>query len=221
MKKHFIALACTAILISCKNENTKEVAIEETPELSIQVAQNSGLDQWNEVKQVAFTFNVERGGEIMVSRNWQWNPQSDQVTLTSNTDTITYNRSQQLDSLALSADRAFVNDVYWLVPQFKLAWDQGKEITYPESADSKMIKVQYTGDDGYTPGDRYDMIIDDQMNINKWMYYPKGATKPAMTTSFADYVKYNGIKIATNHRTPDGSLNIYFTDITITKSQSL
>lgn len=217
MKKFIIPVLFTIALISCKNEKSEEQLIEETPELSMQVAQKSGFDQWNDVKQVEFTFNVERNGETMASRSWQWNPKSDQITLKSNDETITYNRQQKLDSLAISADRAFVNDVYWLLPQFKMAWDNGKEITYPESADGKMVQVQYTGNDGYTPGDRYDMVIDDQMMINKWLYYPKGATQPAMTTSFEDYEDYNGIKIATNHRTEDGALNIYFTDINITK----
>jgi hypothetical protein len=217
MKNYLILLLFSIAITSCKNKETEEVVTEEPQEFSMQVAQNSGLDQWDDVKQVDFTFNVERNGETMASRNWQWNPKSNQVTLTSATDTITYNRSQQLDSLAISADRAFINDVYWLLPQFKLAWDTGKEITYPESAEAKMIQVQYTGNDGYTPGDRYDMVIDDKMMINKWMYYPKGATEPAMTTSFEDYKDYNGIKVATNHRTPDGALNLYFTDINITK----
>lgn len=156
----------------------------------MQVANTSGLESWNDVNMVEFTFNVERNGETMASREWDWNPKSDQVTLNSNDETITYNRKQVNDSLAMSADRAFVNDVYWLLPQFKLAWDNGKEISYPESSEGKMVKVQYTGNDGYTPGDRYDMVIDENMMIDKWMYYPKGATEPAMTTSFEDYKDY-------------------------------
>ncbi len=217
MKKYILLSAIAVAIISCKQEESKEVAIEETPELAMQVAQNSGLDNWNEVNQLDFTFNIERNGEKMASRQWQWNPKNDQVTLTTATDTISYNRGQQLDSLAVSADRAFVNDVYWLIPQFKLAWDTGKEVTYPESTEGDMVQVQYTGNDGYTPGDRYDMVIDQDGMISKWMYYPKGETNPAMTTSFEDYKEYNGIKIATNHRTPDGALNIYFTDVNVTK----
>ncbi|SCY25537.1 hypothetical protein SAMN05192588_1902 [Nonlabens sp. Hel1_33_55] len=217
MKKYLLPIVFSVALVSCKNENKDEIAVEETPELSMQVANTSGLESWNDVNMVEFTFNVERNGETMASREWDWNPKSDQVTLNSNDETITYNRKQVNDSLAMSADRAFVNDVYWLLPQFKLAWDNGKEISYPESSEGKMVKVQYTGNDGYTPGDRYDMVIDENMMIDKWMYYPKGATEPAMTTSFEDYKDYEGIKIATNHRSKDGTLNIYFSDINISK----
>lgn len=217
MKNYLILIAMVITFTSCKNENTEEKNQEQPVEFSLQVAQQSGLEQWKDVKKVDFTFNVERKGETVVSREWQWNPKSEQVTLTSNNETITYNRNQKLDSLAVSADRAFINDVYWLLPQFKTIWDEGTDISYPESTDGKIIKLQYTGNDGYTPGDRYDMMIDDDMMVTKWMYYPKGTTEPAMTTSFEDYNDYNGIKIATNHRTEDGSLNIYFTDIKILK----
>lgn len=217
MKNYLILIAMVITFTSCKNENTEEKNQEQPVEFSLQVAQQSGLEQWKDVKKVDFTFNVERKGETVVSREWQWNPKSEQVTLTSNNETITYNRNQKLDSLAVSADRAFINDVYWLLPQFKTIWDEGTDISYPESTDGKIIKLQYTGNDGYTPGDRYDMMINDDMMVTKWMYYPKGTTEPAMTTSFEDYNDYNGIKIATNHRTEDGSLNIYFTDIKILK----
>lgn len=217
MKNYLILIAIAITFTSCKNENTEEKSQEQPVKFSMQVAQQSGFDQWEDVKKVDFTFNVERNGETVVSREWQWNPKSEQVTLTSNNETITYNRNQKLDSLAVSADRAFINDVYWLLPQFKTIWDEGTDISYPENTDGKIIKLQYTGNDGYTPGDRYDMMIDDDMMVTKWMYYPKGTTEPAMTTTFEDYNDYNGIKIATNHRTEDGSLNIYFTDINVLK----
>lgn len=217
MKNYLILIAMVITFTSCKNENTEEKNKEQPVEFSMQVAQQSGFDQWRDVKKVDFTFNVERKGETVVSREWQWNPKSEHVTLTSNNETITYNRNQKLDSLAVSADRAFINDVYWLLPQFKTVWDEGTDISYPESTDGKMMKLQYTGNDGYTPGDRYDMMIDKNLMVTKWMYYPKGTTEPAMTTTFEDYNDYNGIKIATNHRAEDGSLNIYFTDINILK----
>ncbi|PRP68178.1 hypothetical protein [Nonlabens agnitus] len=217
MKKFLLPILFSVAIISCKNEKNEETTVEETPELAMQVAQSSGLENWKDVESMEFTFNIERNGETLATRAWKWNPNSDQVTLDSKGEQITYNRTQQMDSLAQSADRAFINDVYWLLPQFKLAWDTGKEVTYPDSTAGKMVQVQYTGDDGYTPGDRYDMVIDENMMINKWMYYPKGKTEPAMITSFEDYQDYGGIKIATNHRSEDGTLNIYFSDINITK----
>ncbi len=217
MKQLLSLVIIGLVLTSCKTD--VETNLENTTDVSIseQVAQASGIDQWEDVKQVKFTFNVGRNGDTVVSRDWQWNPQSGQVTLTVNDTTITYNRNQALDSLSISSDRSFVNDVYWLLPQFKLVWDQGTEITYLDEASDKIIRLKYTGDDGYTPGDQYDMTIDDNMMITSWKYYPSGSKEPAMETSFEDYNEYNGIKIASDHVTPDGSLQIFFTDIEIIK----
>ena len=215
MKKYIsIFLICIA-LISCKNEE-KEVEIEDL-ELAEKVARASGFESWDDVEQVKFTFNVDRNGETVATRNWDWNPQSGQVILKARDTAITYNRNQELDSLTTGYDRSFVNDVYWLVPQFKLVWDEGTQISYPENDRAQMVRIKYTGNDGYTPGDQYDMMIDGELMITRWKYYPKGTTEPAMETSFENYQDYNGIKIATDHKTPDGSTNIYFTDIEIIK----
>ncbi|AZQ42758.1 hypothetical protein [Nonlabens ponticola] len=215
--KHFCILILAIAIISCKNEKETETSTESEKETSLaqQIANDSGIDQWNEVKQINFTFNVDRQGNQVASRAWQWNPQSDEVTLMAKNDTISYKRTA-IDSTAINTDRAFVNDVYWLLPQFKLVWDQGTEISNFETKKGTGITLQYTGNGGYTPGDRYDMIIADK-EIQEWSYYPAGSTEPAMTTSFEDYQNYNGIKIATDHKTPDGATRIYFTDVSVTK----
>ena len=215
MRQYLVLIAAFTALISCKQENKQEITVSEESALYEQVAVESGIESWDEVKTVDFTFNVDRNGETVVSRHWKWLPQSDQVTFSGNDANITYNRNQQLDSLALSTDRSFINDVYWLLPQFKLVWDQGTQITSPD--EGKVITIKYTGNDGYTPGDQYDMTIDDNGMIASWKYTPKGATQPAMETSFENYEDFNGIKIAKDHKTPDGSTNIYFTDVEITR----
>ncbi len=216
--KRFLTVATIAVvLISCKNNSADAAGDAEILPMSEQVALASGIDQWEEVKLVKFTFNVDRNEKTLVSRAWEWNPKSGQVTLTVNDTSITYNRNQKLDSLSIGNDRSFINDVYWLLPQFKLVWDEGTEISYPETASDQIVRIKYTGNDGYTPGDQYDMVIDSTMMITSWKYYPSGATEPAMETSFEDYNDYNGIKIASDHITPDGSTRIYFTNVEIVK----
>jgi len=218
MKKYFSIVILAIALTSCKSDKKEPEATTADIELYERVAAASGIDGWNDVKQAKFTFNVDRNGETVVSRDWDWRPQSGEVTLTSKNETLTYNRNslKKTDSLAISADRGFINDVYWLLPQFKLVWDQGTQITYPDST-TQMVRIKYTGNDGYTPGDQYDMDIDNDMMISNWKYYPKGTTQPGMETSFENYKDYNGIKIATDHKIPDGSTNIYFTNVEIIK----
>lgn len=217
MKKVLYVILLTAVAIACKNEQSQENKDVPDGELYEQVAQASGINQWEDVEIAKFTFNVERNGETVVSRNWEWKPKTGDITLNVQDTSITFNRNQKLDSLSIGNDRSFINDIYWLLPQFKLVWDQGTQITYPENGEEQIVRITYTGNDGYTPGDQYDMVIDNDMMVSSWKYYPKGATQAAMETTFESYEDYSGIKIATDHRTPDGATRIYFTDIEIVK----
>ncbi|WP_124981741.1 selenophosphate synthetase [Nonlabens xiamenensis] len=198
---------------SQKSNSTEEPDITTKAGL---VAQQAGIEQWKQVEQVQFTFNVEKGGKNLVSRQWTWNPKSDMVQLISKGETVNFNRRSLNDTITKSADRSFVNDVYWLLPQFKLVWDTGTKITYPTE---DLVRIAYVGDGGYTPGDRYDLRLNDQNRITQWEYYPQGSDSPTMTTTFEDYKTFNGIEIAQQHKAVDGDLNIYFTDINILKNK--
>ncbi|ARN79098.1 hypothetical protein BST97_14470 [Nonlabens spongiae] len=221
MKKFTFLLLAFFALIACKDKtadtkreatDTKET--EKTMSVDYAIAKNAGIEEWNKVKEVHFTFNVERNGSIMCSRQWKWQPKTEKVSLVSKGDTVVYNRSEKLDSLTVSTDRAFINDVYWLLPYFKTQWDEGANISFPND---QTMQVQYTGDGGYTPGDRYDLTFDKNKRITSWDYYPAGSDQPAMTTSFENYQTVNDILIALDHKTPDGSTNIFFTDVEIFK----
>ncbi len=218
MKKIFCTTLFTVLLVatSCKNEEQadqmEKADAMETLSTAQKVAQKAGIDNWSEVKSIDFTFNVDRNGETLSKRSWKWQPKTDQVTLISKNETISYHRNMALDSLALSADRAFINDSYWLLPQFKLIWDEGTTITYP---DEKTITIAYGNQGGYTPGDRYDLTINDDYKVTSWDYYPAGKREPAMTTSFENYQNFNGLVIAQEHKNEDGSLNIRFSDIAV------
>ena len=221
MKKFTSLLLITIALVSCKDKNSeKDLEItdaevqEENMSTDYAIAKNAGIEEWDKVKEVQFTFNVERNGSVMSSRQWKWQPKTEKVSLISKGDTVIYNRSEKLDSLTVSSDRAFINDEYWLLPYFKTQWDDGASISFP---DDQTMQVQYTGDGGYTPGDRYDLTFNKQKRITSWDYYPAGSDQPAMTTSFENYKDINGIHIAHDHKTPDGSTNIFFTDVEIFK----
>ena len=207
-------------LAGCKEEDRQElqqpVKEESHKQLSEKVAAASGIENWDTVEKVDFTFNVERNGERVVSRDWSWKPKSGAITMTARDTTIAYNREQPMDSTSIGYDRSFINDVYWLLPQFKMIWDKGTDITYPEDGGKQLIRIKYTGNDGYTPGDQYDLVVDENNMITQWTYYASGSTSPSMITSFEDYQDHEGIKIATNHVSPDKSTRIYFTEIEIT-----
>lgn len=216
-------MTVSLLIFSCKNETGKvenpEVSqtsdMEEDTTLTQKVADRAGLSAWSDVETVKFTFNVSKNGDTLSSRKWTWNPKTNAVELVSKGETVNYSRKKNIDSLYIGTDRTFINDVYWLLPAFKLVWDQGTQISYPND---NLIKLEYTGDGGYTPGDRYDLTIDENNDISEWSYFRAGADLTDMTTSFENYENYNGIRIARDHKTPDGSLNIFFTDIQIIKN---
>jgi hypothetical protein len=213
------------LIASCKPNKEQEINTDKTEDIAStkelardqKVAHQAGLKAWDEVESIEFTFNVSKNSDTLTSRKWTWKPKTNDVQLMAKGETVTYNRNNTLDSIAQSADRAFVNDVYWLLPAYKLVWDKGTRVSFPKE---NLIQLEYTGDGGYTPGDRYDLTVDGNDQITSWSYYPKGSKEPAMTTTFENYKSYNGVRIAHDHKTSDGSLNIFFTDVKTIKTDN-
>ncbi len=130
MKKAFLILIIMTLITSCKNESSTGNS-SELEELSTaqQLAATAGIENWNSLQEIKFTFNVGRMGKTVMSRKWRWNLVTQDVQLIAIGDTINYNRNSKLDSIQISADRAFINDTYWLMPEFKLVWDKGMTLT--------------------------------------------------------------------------------------------
>lgn len=222
MKKTITLLLITIAIYSCKNAENKEEkkALSNTE----QVAQAAGFDNWDAIKEVKFTFSVGKMGRNLYDRNWTWNRQTGDVTLIASPDTVLYNRRQPMDSIQTSADRAFVNDIYWLLPEFKFITDSGTKIVEksnavaPISKDTlDMFTIVYSNDGGYTPGDAYDVYYDKKHNLREWVYRQQNDTAIGMMTTFEKFDTINGIKVATDHRTPDRMTRIYLTNIEFNK----
>ena len=105
-------------LVGCQETKTNNDRLElipnpeENPDLTDaqSIAYNNGLAHWNKVSELRFTFNVDRGGKHY-ERSWRWKPKTDDETLISENDTVTYNR-KEMDSLIMKTDAGFVNDSY-------------------------------------------------------------------------------------------------------------
>lgn len=233
MKNTILILCAIAIMSSCKNE-TSTGADEEmtTPEKTTtltsaqRLANTAGLENWNEVEEIKFSFNVGKTGKTVLTRNWTWNPKTNDVQLIALEDTISYNRNSKLDSLQISSDRAFINDVYWLIPEFKLVWDQGTTITEKKSQTAPiskdtldMITIVYNNEGGYTPGDAYDIYYDADRQFKEWVYRRGNDSSPSMITTFEKFKTIEGLTFATDHRSSDGTTSINFTGIAITKTK--
>jgi hypothetical protein len=224
MKKIIALMVCSLILHSCKENINKDVTSAELPaELTTpqSIAKKYGIDQWDEVSRVAFTFNVSRGDRHF-ERSFIWDPKTSDVIYMSATDTISYNRNASLDSLQVLADKAFINDSYWLFSPFKLVWDEGvtfseeRNVIAPISSDTlNKLTILYEGDGGYTPGDAYDFYFSEDHMIREWAYRGGNTEKASTTTSWMQLESFNGIQLNTVHQDSTGNFKLYFTNISI------
>src|SRR5262245_56201276 len=95
---------------------------QERPPVAEQMAKTYGLDSFEQIEKIRYTFSLEVPG-LKVARTWEWEPKTNQVSYEGkgkdgNLVKVTYQRSQlssQSDTVKNEIDPAFVNDQYWLL----------------------------------------------------------------------------------------------------------
>lgn len=233
MKIKIFLILVSIAMVGCNNsknsseETTADNPLEQnaseqnlsTPE---RIANAYGFQNWKDVSDVKFTFNVDRGGDHF-ARSWDWKPKTGDIIIINAKDTLSYNRSK-MDSLTMNTDAAFINDKYWLLAPFQIAWDKGttfsekENVVAPISKDTlNQLTVLYSNDGGYTPGDAYDFFYDKDYKIKEWNYRKGNAPEPSMTTTWEDPSDYKGVEIAKMHKDSTGNFKLYFTDISVKK----
>lgn len=231
MKFKILAGVVFTVLVACNDSNKtsqdinntevqNDLNIEAEPTVADSIAKAAGISHWDSVTEISFTFNVERNGGH-IERSWVWKPKTSDVQMITSEETIAYNR-KKIDSISEKADRAFINDKFWLLAQFQTVWDAGVQITNeknviaPISKDtlSKMTVV-YGDDGGYTPGDAYDYFYDSDFRIKEWNYRKSNAPTPSLTTTWEDQQIFNGLEIAKVHKDSTGEFKLYFTNISV------
>ncbi len=222
MKYRFVLLFLIVITsISCKEKKKTEVPLVEK-ELSLfeKVAYKSGFENWNNVDELQFTFNVDRDTSHF-ERTWIWKVKKDQVTSIANNDTITYHRTK-LDSISSKINGGFINDKYWLIAPFNLIWDEGnytyvhkeEEIAPISKKPMQKLTIIYGSEGGYTPGDAYDFFFEDDYLIKEWIYRKGNQPEASLVTTWEDYIEKGGLNIAKMHKNDEG-FKLYFTNIEV------
>lgn len=230
MRPFYILIFLALGLTSCK-ENTEpqasEAAQEDTTHWKQEhytpaenIAKAYGIDNWDNVESLAFTFNVEYDGGAF-DRSFVWYPKTNRVVYQTATDTIDYIRSE-VDSLTLGADQRFINDKYWLLTPYQLVWDQGvsfdevvQEAAPISGAQMNKLTLTYGDSGGYTPGDAYDLYYTDDFTVHEWVYRSGGQAEASRTFTWEDHKEVDGIRFASMHKDTTPAFKLYFTDVKV------
>ncbi len=225
MKKSLFLVFCSVLFLNCKND-TSEQSVSQ-PEASSKdatasdIAAAHGFDDFRDVKQLNFTFNVMVNDTLRSSRSWKWFPQEKRAELTENEQTSSYTNDGELDEEEKAIDQKLINDTYWLLFPFQLEWsdyeiEHTKNAVAPISGDTlQQVSVKYEGEGGYTPGDTYHIFYGDDNIMREWTYVSSGGR--TLSTTWEDYQNIDGINIAKMRKTGDGSFQIFFTDLAVIK----
>ncbi|MBZ9728865.1 hypothetical protein LB467_04135 [Salegentibacter sp. JZCK2] len=223
MKKILLFTFLISALISCKNNETevgKEVDNEADKSIQQQIAEAHGLNNFEEVEEIQFTFNVRVEDSIRTSRAWTWKPQTDEIRLTEGDISRTYTKTDSITEDHKDIDQKFINDSYWLLFPYQMVWSDAeiseeKTGTAPISKqEMNYLEVAYKDKGGYTPGDTYVVYYEDDLLLKEWIYKSADGNRE-MPTTWEDFEDFQGLKIAKSHKSPDGSFELFFSDIEV------
>jgi hypothetical protein len=185
------------------------------------IARAYGLESFGRVEALRFTFNAQIGDKT-VQRAWTWEPAQDRVALGGG-QPLTYRRADLTKgpSADLSkVDAWFNNDQYWLLFPFHLAWDGHAGIVEDAAPQglplgqgaARRLTVTYPATGGYTPGDVFELFVDQSNRIVQWIYRQGGSTRPTRIATWEDHRRVGPLVLSLDHRGPD-SFRVWFTDV--------
>jgi hypothetical protein len=198
------------------------------------VAKAYGLDSYEKIEAIRYTWNVDIPGLFKATHKWEWEPKSGKISFES-TDKdgkpvkVTYDSSQlssQPDQVKNEVEPAFVNDNYWLLFPFHAYWDKSATITnegtkkLPIGAGSAtLVTVKYPKEaGGFTPGDTWDLYVGKDYRVQQFVYHRGGPKPPQLVkATWAGYKKAGPVLISTEHRgDADGKpLHLWITSVAV------
>lgn len=181
------------------------------------IAKTYGIDSWDQIQAIRYTWDGEIPGLFKLSHSWEWEPKTGKVSYEGTGKDgkpvkVTYDSSQlnsQSDQVKNEVEPAFVNDNYWLVFPFHAYWDKSATVTDqgmkklpvgPGTA--RLVSVKYPAEaGGYTPGDTWDLYIGPDNRVKAMVYHRGGDKKPSLVVaSWTGYKKAGPLLFSTEHR---------------------
>src|SRR5262249_43995261 len=180
-----------------------------------QVAKTYGVDSWDKVEAVRYTWNAEIVGLFKASHKWEWEPKTGKISFEGagpdgKPISVTYdssNLSTQPDQVKNVVEPAFVNDNYWAFFPFHAYWDksasaidQGKFNLPMGPGTAELVPVKYPADGGYTPGNTWDLYAGKDNRV-VYLVYHRGGDKPPsrVLATWTGYKKAGPILFSTEH----------------------
>ena len=199
-----------------------------------QIAKTFGVDSWDKVEAVRYTWNGEITGLFKAAHKWEWEPKTNKVSY-EGTDKdgkpvkVSYVRtdlSTQSDAVKNQVDPSFINDNYWALFPFHAYWDKSATITNEGTkklpigtGSATLVSVKYPAEaGGYTPGDTWDLYVGKDNRVQAMVYHRGGSTKPSLVVaSWTGNKKAGPLLISTEHRgTADGKpLHISISNVAV------
>ena len=204
------------------------------PPILEKIAKTYGIDSWDKVDAIRYTWNGEITGLFKAAHKWEWEPKTGKISY-EGTDKdgkpvkVSYDSSQlnsQSDQVKNEVEPAFVNDNYWLLFPFHAYWDTSATVTdegmkkLPIGAGSAdLVSVKYPAEaGGYTPGDTWELYVGKDNRVQQMVYHRGGPKPPRLVTvTWVGYKKAGPLLVSTEHRGPaDGKpLHIFISDVAV------
>jgi hypothetical protein len=205
-------------------------AAQQLPPIAEQMAKTYGLDSFDRIEAIRYTFNLDAPG-LQFHRTWEWQPKTDTISYEGKNKEgkpvkVTYRRSEldsQTDAVKNEIDPAFFNDQFWLLLPLHVAWDganvtaDGKHKLPLGETTAERIVVKYA-ESGYSPGDTWTFYVGPDKRVVENSFQRGGDKKPSVViTTWEGYKKAGPLLISTDHHgTADGKpLTLSFSDVSV------
>jgi hypothetical protein len=189
------------------------------------VARLYGIDSFDKVEKIKYTFNVKYNGKTL-SRSWVWDVAKHIVILWEpGSPPFSYSRDSMPDTSSAKlrkADADFITDQYWLLFPLHLAWDTYAKTTIRKkkqlpigSGTATCITVAYPATGGYTPGDAFDLFTGKDDTIIESVYRRGNSTAPTLACRWEDNRRVGPLLISFSRPGADSTFHVWFSDVAI------
>lgn len=228
------AAVTTVMLLAAAGATATAPAGAAEPDPVGDLVKAHGFDQWDKVEAIRFTFNVEMGDRT-TRRAWHWRPKQNLVRMTvakggeaDGERTVEYDRDEleNAEKRVVDADRNFINDSFWLLLPLHLSWaeqadtqvevrDTGGHALPLGGGEARRIVVQYPEQGGYTPGDRYELYVNDDGRMMQWTFHRGGAESPTLATRWAGPARLGPLRLHLTRRNGAADFTMTFTNVAV------